>query len=86
MIHSGKGASKSFVFLVELFFRIFVYKEGLARFATTPYTDLTNLNMSQHCMHLTNYSINKYSDTFIRDDEESGSKRKFSSIEKWFKE
>lgn len=66
--------------------RIFVYKEGLARFATTPYTDLTNLNMSQHCMHLTNYSINKYSDTFIRDDEESGSKRKFSSIEKWFKE
>ena len=42
--------------------------------------------MSQHCMHLTNYSINKYSDTFIRDDEESGSKRKFSSIEKWFKE
>jgi len=66
--------------------RIFVYKEGLARFATTPYNDLTNLNMSQHCMHLTNYSINKHSETFIRDDEESGSKRKFSSIKKWFKE
>lgn len=66
--------------------RIFVYHEGLARFATTPYTELTNSNMSQHCMHLTNYSINKYSETFIKDDEECGSKRKFSSIEKWFKE
>jgi tubulin polyglutamylase TTLL6/13 len=64
--------------------RIYVYKEGLARFATTQYSGLTNTNMAQSCMHLTNYSINKYSDHFVRDDEEAGSKRKFSSIKKWF--
>ncbi|XP_078497555.1 tubulin polyglutamylase TTLL6 isoform X2 [Lissotriton helveticus] len=34
------------------------------------------------CMHLTNYSINKHSENFIRDDN-SGSKRKLSTINKY---
>ena len=71
---------------IQFNFRIYVYKEGLARFATTQYSGLSNTNMAQSCMHLTNYSINKYSDHFVRDDEEAGSKRKFSSIKKWFTE
>jgi len=61
--------------------RIYVFHEGLARFATMPYADPGNVNMDQPCMHLTNYSINKHSKDFIR-DEESGHKRKFSSINK----
>ena len=34
-------------------------------------------------MHLTNYSINKHSKDFVR-DEESGSKRRITTINKWF--
>ena len=38
-------------------------------------------------MHLTNYSINKYSADYDRDDrDDAGSKRKFSSIKSWFEE
>ena len=62
--------------------RIYIFREGLARFATMPYSDPVNSNMEETCMHLTNYSINKHSDDFVR-DEESGSKRKFSSVNKY---
>lgn len=36
-------------------------------------------------MHLTNYAINKHSKDFIRDDE-SGSKRRIITLNKWFQE
>ena len=36
-------------------------------------------------MHLTNYAINKHSEDFIRDDE-SGSKRRITTLNKWFQE
>lgn len=35
------------------------------------------------CLHLTNYSINKNSQDFVRDDI-SGSKRRLSTINQWF--
>ena len=35
------------------------------------------------CLHLTNYSINKDSDDFVRDDI-SGSKRRLSTVDQWF--
>uniref|UniRef100_A0A8C3PLU9 Tubulin polyglutamylase TTLL6 n=1 Tax=Calidris pygmaea TaxID=425635 RepID=A0A8C3PLU9_9CHAR len=35
--------------------RIFVYKEGLARFATMRYIDPSSRNLGDICMHLTNY-------------------------------
>uniref|UniRef100_A0ACB8EUI6 Tubulin polyglutamylase ttll6 n=1 Tax=Sphaerodactylus townsendi TaxID=933632 RepID=A0ACB8EUI6_9SAUR len=54
--------------------RIFIYKEGLARFATSAYSDPSLSNLDDVCMHLTNYSINKHSANFVRDDD-SGSKR-----------
>ena len=34
-------------------------------------------------MHLTNYAINKHSKDFVR-DEESGSKRRITTLNKWF--
>uniref|UniRef100_A0A7M4EI55 Tubulin tyrosine ligase like 6 n=1 Tax=Crocodylus porosus TaxID=8502 RepID=A0A7M4EI55_CROPO len=54
--------------------KIFVYEEGLARFATSTYSDPSQNNLDDVCMHLTNYSINKHSANFIR-NEDSGSKR-----------
>ncbi|XP_073346249.1 tubulin polyglutamylase ttll6 [Pagrus major] len=62
-------------------FSIFMFKEGLARFCTTKYNEPTHSNMDDVCMHLTNYSINKNSENFVR-DEDTGSKRKLSTLSK----
>ncbi|KAG9489186.1 hypothetical protein GDO78_005274 [Eleutherodactylus coqui] len=62
--------------------RIFIYKEGLARFATMSYTEPSHSNLDDVCMHLTNYAINKHSENFIRDDM-TGSKRKLSTLLTW---
>ncbi|KFO34938.1 Tubulin polyglutamylase TTLL6 [Fukomys damarensis] len=59
--------------------RVFVYNEGLARFATTSYSQPCADNLDDICMHLTNYSINKHSSNFIQ-DAHSGSKRKLSAF------
>ncbi|ELU05410.1 hypothetical protein CAPTEDRAFT_124734, partial [Capitella teleta] len=65
--------------------RIFVFKDGLARFATAKYSDPNHSNVGNVFMHLTNYAINKTSKEFIRDDE-AGSKRRISTINKWLRE
>ncbi|KAM5171207.1 tubulin polyglutamylase TTLL13 [Mantella aurantiaca] len=62
--------------------RIFIYKEGLARFATMSYTEPSHSNLDDVCMHLTNYAINKHNENFIRDDM-TGSKRKLSTLWRW---
>lgn len=62
-------------------FSIFMFKEGLARFCTTKYSEPTHNNVEDVCMHLTNYSINKHSENFVR-DEDTGSKRKLSTLNK----
>ncbi|KAL5260266.1 hypothetical protein ACHWQZ_G010402 [Mnemiopsis leidyi] len=63
--------------------RIYVYKDGLVRFAVTPYQDPTNNNVEDVLMHLTNYAITKHSSDFVR-DEEKGHKRKITHLNKWF--
>jgi tubulin polyglutamylase TTLL6/13 len=45
--------------------RVFIHEEGLARFATEPYAPPTKNNLSEMCMHLTNYAINKNSPNFV---------------------
>lgn len=65
--------------------RIYVYNEGLARFATKYYKEPSSSNLSNVYMHLTNYSVNKHSRTFVIDDE-SGSKRRFSTFNKCLSE
>ena len=64
--------------------RIFVYKEGLARFATTEYTPPLGSNLGNLCMHLTNYAINKESEDFIPNEDANkddvGHKRSLTSI------
>jgi tubulin polyglutamylase TTLL6/13 len=39
--------------------RIFIYEEGLARFATSEYIPPQGSNLGNLHMHLTNYAINK---------------------------
>lgn len=39
--------------------RIFLFKDGLARLATTAYTKPNENNMNCMQMHLTNYAVNK---------------------------
>ncbi|XP_048733827.1 tubulin polyglutamylase ttll6-like isoform X26 [Ostrea edulis] len=65
--------------------RIFLFKDGLARFATNKYIEPTNNNVDNVFMHLTNYAINKHSEDFIRDDE-AGSKRRISTINRYLRD
>jgi len=45
--------------------KLFIYHQGLARFATEPYVAPNKENIDDICMHLTNYAINKESDKFV---------------------
>ncbi|KAL8197332.1 UNVERIFIED_CONTAM: hypothetical protein K2H54_020492 [Gekko kuhli] len=65
--------------------KIFVYEEGLARFATMRYIEPSSSNLDDICMHLTNYAINKHNENFVRDDN-TGSKRKLSTLNVWMRE
>jgi tubulin polyglutamylase TTLL6/13 len=64
--------------------RIFVFREGLARFATEPYHAPYKGNMENMFMHLTNYAINKQNEMFEKneneEDDDEGHKRSVSSI------
>ena len=46
--------------------RIYVYKEGLARFASEQYS--SKINKDNKFVHLTNYSINKKNDNFVQNE------------------
>ncbi|KAH8316299.1 hypothetical protein KR067_004640 [Drosophila pandora] len=67
--------------------RIFVYNEGLARFATHKYVPPTMGNSSNLFMHLTNYCLNRRNSQYIMGSTpEVGSKRKLSAFNKWLVE
>lgn len=70
--------------------RIFIFKEGLARFATTKYEMPVKGNMDNLFMHLTNYAINKQNDNFEANDDEGkddcGHKRSVTSVLKLIEE
>jgi hypothetical protein len=46
--------------------RIYIFQEGLARFASETYT--SKINKNNKYMHLTNYSINKKNEKFIQNE------------------
>ena len=63
--------------------RIFVFKEGLARFATETYIGPQKNNLDNLFMHLTNYAINKTSGNFVKNhdvDDDGGSKRTLTTV------
>lgn len=47
---------------------IYIYEEGLVRFATVKY-DTSHKQLWNPCMHLCNYSINKYHSDYIKSDD-----------------
>jgi len=64
--------------------RIYIYKEGLVRFATVPYNKDPE-SYANRFIHLTNYSINKKSETYVPnddhdEDQESASKWTFATF------
>lgn len=48
--------------------RVFIFKDGLARFATEPYVKPERENIDNLFMHLTNYAINKNAENFVQND------------------
>jgi len=72
-LHIHVGSCLGFKFDVRLYvavtsyypLRIFLYEEGLTRFATVRYNG-TGRNLHNQRMHLTNYSINKKSMEYVR--------------------
>ena len=64
--------------------RIFLYDEGLSRFATEEYTGPGQNNLDNLCMHLTNYAINKGNKKFQfntdKDDDSTGHKRSLTFV------
>lgn len=70
--------------------RVFVFREGLARFATEEYQGPQKSNLDNLYMHLTNYAINKKSDAFEAnegsEDDDVGHKRSVSSVFKLIEE
>lgn len=51
--------------------RIYVYQDGLVRFATQQYVAPSSNNLNNICMHLTNYAINKGNPNFIFNNDTS---------------
>lgn len=64
--------------------RVYVYKDGLARFATVKYQSPAPSNLNNLCMHLTNYAINKESSAFVANTDSAaddvGSKRSYQHV------
>lgn len=79
-----------YVLILNLYpLEIFLYDEGLVRFATVGYRPPSTENLHQTYMHLTNYSLNKRSAGYkhpIDDNQADGSKRKLSLVWKQLSE
>ena len=64
--------------------RAYVFEEGLVRFATSDYVGAKSSNIKNRYMHLTNYSVNKKSQNFVRNtdakDDAEGSKWSLSAF------
>ncbi len=84
MIDGLKFDLRIYVLILNLYpLEIFLYNEGLVRFATIDYRAPSSDNLHQTYMHLTNYSLNKRSANYkhaIDDKQTDGSKRKLSLV------
>ncbi|CAG9769236.1 unnamed protein product [Ceutorhynchus assimilis] len=65
--------------------RIYIYDEGLVRFATSQYKEPNGVNITNVFMHLTNYAVNKHSRTYNQDIHGNGSKRKLTWLQSYWK-
>jgi len=67
--------------------RVYLFKDGLVRFATAKYTT-TKKDLKQRFAHLTNWSVNKHSENFIKNEKAEkdgeGSKWSFMALRRYF--
>lgn len=64
--------------------KIFLFKEGLVRFATQKYTNNPKM-LEKRFIHLTNYSINKRADDYVKaEGDEDASKWNLMQLRNWF--
>jgi len=84
LINGLKFDLRIYVLILNLHpLEIFLYNEGLVRFATINYKAPSTENLHQTYMHLTNYSLNKRSANYkhtIDEKQTDGSKRKLSLV------
>ena len=84
LIDGLKFDLRIYVLILNLYpLEIFLYDEGLVRFATIDYKAPSIDNLHETYMHLTNYSLNRHSINYkhtIDDKQINGSKRKLSLV------
>jgi hypothetical protein len=84
LINGLKFDLRIYVLILNLYpLEIFLYDEGLVRFATVDYKAPSTDNLHQTYMHLTNYSLNKRSANYkhpFDNKQTDGSKRKLSTV------
>ena len=68
LLHEGKKFDLRLYVLIRSVdpLEVYLHREGLARFCTQDYEQPTSENLEHAFTHLTNYSLNKNSDSFIR--------------------
>ncbi|XP_058979823.1 uncharacterized protein LOC109613485 isoform X1 [Musca domestica] len=69
LINDNKFDMRIYVVLTSINpLRLYMYKDGLARFASVKYSSELN-SLDDVCMHLTNYSINKFSESYDKNED-----------------
>ncbi|EDW13265.1 tubulin polyglutamylase TTLL4 [Drosophila mojavensis] len=69
LINDNKFDMRLYVVLTSINpLRIYMFKDGLARFASVKYSSELG-NLDERCMHLTNYSINKFSQNYTKNED-----------------
>ena len=81
----SSSTSRKFViankFGIEKRFKRISLQDGLARLCTVKYESPRSSNINNAFMHLTNYSLNKYSEDFLLTNaEHTGSKRTYRGV------
>jgi hypothetical protein len=62
--------------------KIFLFKEGLVRFATQKYTNNPK-HLEKRFIHLTNYSVNKKAEDYVKSGAAGGGDEEDEDASKW---
>ncbi|XP_075151826.1 tubulin tyrosine ligase-like 4A isoform X2 [Haematobia irritans] len=69
LINGSKFDLRLYVLVTSIHpLRVYMYHNGLARFASVKYSDKSD-TLGDRCMHLTNYSINKFSSNYSKNED-----------------
>mmetsp|Transcript_74470 Transcript_74470/g.131617 ORF Transcript_74470/g.131617 Transcript_74470/m.131617 type:complete len:672 (-) Transcript_74470:497-2512(-) len=91
LIEGRKFDLRCYVLLLSVTpLRILFFRDGLVRICAEDYTPPTDENITIACKHITNYAVNKKSDKFVfnqnAEEGDTGSKRDFRFLNRWFQQ